>query len=75
MVSEIQLEIREYRKKMEELISKRKFTVRDANVFLKRVYNYERKIEDLETSRNNYKGKYWDLRDKIKDLKKRLGIK
>ena len=62
MKSEILKELEENIKKMELLISNQKFTIGDAQKFLKRYYNIARKMEDLENSRDKWKDKYWKLK-------------
>jgi DNA polymerase IIIc chi subunit len=62
MTSEIEDELTENVKKIEVLIDKQKFTVGDAHAFLARYFNFIRKIQDLEESRDKWKKKYMDLK-------------
>jgi hypothetical protein len=62
-MSEISDELIENLKKMERLIEQQKFTIKDANKFLKRYFNVYRKMEDLEKSRDNWRKKYEKLKN------------
>ena len=62
MTSEILEELQENLKQMGDLIAKQKFTVGDGIAFNKRYFNYFRKMEDLEKSRDNWKKKYNQLK-------------
>lgn len=55
MKSEILIELEENIKKMEKLISNQKFSVKDAQGFLKRYFNIYRKMEDLSISRDKWR--------------------
>ncbi len=61
MTSEILEEVKENMYKIEKLIARQKFSVGDAHTFLARYYNFYRKIEQLEISRDKWKAKYLAL--------------
>jgi len=58
MTSEILKELENNVIEMTKLINKQIFSVGDANKFLNRYSNIVRKMEDLETSRDNLRIKY-----------------
>jgi len=62
MTSEIIKEMEENIKKIESLISKQMFSVKDAQHLLTRYFNIYRKMEQLEKSRDNWKSKYLELK-------------
>ncbi len=64
MTSEIEQELEENIKKMEVLIDRQKFTVGDAHTFLARYFNFLRKMQQLEKSKDMWKKKYLDLKAK-----------
>ncbi len=68
-MNEILKELQTNVEEMEILISNQKFSVADAQRFLKRYFNIYRKMEQLEESRDNWKKKYIKLRGvgKIKE--------
>lgn len=61
MTSEVIQELNDNFHKIQKIISNQKFTVGDAQRFLDRYYNVIRKMEDLETSRDNWKRKFQEL--------------
>ena len=66
MKSEILKELEDNVIVMTQLINKQIFSVGDANKFLNRYSNIVRKLEDLEKSRDNWKRKYDELKEKMK---------
>ena len=69
MTSEIQKELENNVKEMDKLISKQKFKVGDAQKFLERYFNIVRKMEDLESSRDNWRNKCKKLSVSISNAK------
>lgn len=67
MMSEIEKNLIIDYKNMQKLIENQQFKVKDANDFLMKFYNIIRKIQDLETSRNLWKEKYNNLKNKKGD--------
>jgi len=63
MTSEILQELEDNVGEMTKIIANQKFKVKDAQRFLDRYYNIIWKMEDLETSRNNWRDKYKRLTD------------
>jgi len=64
MKSEILTELQDNMKEIEKIIDKQKFTIGDAKRFLKRYNSFAGRMEELEKSRNNWKGKYLKLNAK-----------
>lgn len=70
MTSEILEELKENLFEMEKLMDKQLFTIKDAKKYLERYFNIYRKMEDLIASRNNWKKKYMELKQEMKNDKK-----
>lgn len=66
--SEILRELEDNYMKLSSLIGKQLFTVKDAENFLQRYYNVLRKVEQLTDSRDNWRKKYIDMKDKFTRL-------
>jgi glutamyl-tRNA reductase len=66
MTNEILQELDEKIIKMEGLIDKQIFTVGDAKKFLERYHNIRRKMEDLEISRDLWRGKCKEFKAQAK---------
>ena len=64
MKSDVMQSMTESHELMQQLISKQKFTVGDAQKFMDYYYNIIRKMEDLEQSRNDWRKKYLELKER-----------
>jgi len=67
--SEILQELEDNVEQMEMIISEQKFTVDDAQRYLKRYYNIVRKMEDLEKSNIRLRGENKKLIEEINRIK------
>ncbi len=61
--SEILQELEDNIEEMSKLMDKQKFTVGDAQKYLRRYFNIARKMEQLTISRDKWKKKYEDLKN------------
>ena len=68
-MNEIMQELKENIDEMNDLIENQLFNVKDAQKFLERCFNIQRSMEDLETSRDNWKSKYKKLKEENKNGK------
>lgn len=64
MTSQIQQTLMNNYKEMEMLIDKQIFNIEDAKLFLKEYHKVIMKVEDLEKSRDLWKNKFDELKEK-----------
>lgn len=63
-MNEILSEMNDNLREMEKLINSQNFRIEDAHKFLLRYYNIYRKMEELEKSRDKWKLRYIELKNK-----------